>query len=171
MCNDCADPTVTEHLQSGLNFKDMATNTTATDEPDYSNNLSVDMRIALTTAYGICTCMEFIYTSLYCSSCSLCPTGFSLLIGTYVICRIDQFLRGPGANKTDINELIFFEHRINSLNSIAILMQLVRIWLPPDIGDNCLIEFLGLMLEFSVFLSACHRAFGSVVIAGVRYNI
>ena len=100
----------------------------------------------------------------------LCPTGFSLLIGTYVICRMDQFLRGP-ANKTDINELILFEHRINSLNVIAILLQLVRIWYPPDIGDNCLIVFLGLLLEFSVFLSACHRAFGSLVIAGVRYDI
>ena len=170
MCNDGADPMATDHLQSGLNITDLATNGTATDKPDFSDTLSLDMRIALTTAYGIWTWLEFIFTS-YFNYYWLCPTGLSLLIGTYVICRMDQFLKGPGANKTDINELLLFEHRINSLNSIAILMQLVRIWLPPDIGDNCLIEFLGLLLEFSVFLSACHRAFGSLVIAGVRCYI
>ena len=170
MCSDGADPTATDHLRSGLNITDMATNTTATDKPDFSDTLSLEMKIALTTAYGIWTWLEFIFTS-YFNYYWLCPTGLSLLIGTYVICRMDQFLKGPGANKTDINELILFEHRINSLNVIGILLQLVRIWYPSDIGDNCLIVFLGLLLEFSVFLSACHRAFGSLVIAGVRYNI
>ena len=171
MCNDGADPTATEYLQSGLNNTDMATNTTATDEPDFSDTLSLDMRIALTTAYGIWTWCWGSFLRLLSVIITLCLTGFSLLIGTYVTCRMDQFLRGPGANKTDINELILFEHRINSFNGIAMLMQLVRIWHPPDIGDHCLIELLGLLLEFSVFLSACHRAFGSLVIAGVRYNI
>ena len=53
MCNDGADPMATDHLQSGLNITDLATNGTATDMPDFSDTLSLDMRIALTTAYGI----------------------------------------------------------------------------------------------------------------------
>ena len=96
------------------------------------------------------------------------PTGVSLLLGTYIICRMEQFIRGPGANKTDINELISFENRINLLNGIGILLQFVRILTPSDIGDNYIIVLSSLLMQFFIFLSTCHRAFGSLMIAGVR---
>ena len=38
--------------------------------------------------------------------------GVSFSFGTYVMYRMEQFLRGPLANKTDINELILFENKM-----------------------------------------------------------
>ena len=99
---------------------------------------------------------------------SLLPTGVSFLFGTYVMYRMEQFLCGPSANKTDINELIFFDNRINILNGIAILMQFMRIFTPSDIGDHFIIVLFSLLLHFFLFLATCHRAFGSLMIAGVR---
>ena len=94
--------------------------------------------------------------------------GVSILFGTYVMCRMEQFLRGPTANKTDINELILFENRMNLLNGIGILMQFMRIFTPSDIGDHLVIVLFCLLMHFILFLAACHRAFGSLMIAGVR---
>lgn len=96
------------------------------------------------------------------------PTGVSLLFGTYVMCRMEQFIQGPGANKTDINELISFENRINLLNGIGIFLFLVRTVTPSDIGENFVIVLSSLLIQFFIFLSTCHRAFGSLMIAGVR---
>ena len=81
---------------------------------------------------------------------------------------MQQFLKSPGTARTDIDELSLFEQRINLLNGFVVLMQLIRIWIPPNIGDHYLVTLFGLLMEFSVFLAACHRAFGSLVIVGVR---
>ena len=94
--------------------------------------------------------------------------GVSFLFGTYVMCRMEQFLRGPSANKTDINELILFENKMNLLNGIGILMQFMRIFTPSDIGDHNVFVLFCLLLHFLLFLATCHRAFGSLMIAGVR---
>ena len=94
--------------------------------------------------------------------------GVSFSFGTYVMYRMEQFLRGPLANKTDINELILFENKMNLLNGIGILMQLMRIFTPSDIGDHYVIVLFCLLMHFFLFLAACHRAFGSLMIAGVR---
>ena len=95
-------------------------------------------------------------------------TGVSFLFGTYVIWRMEQFLKSPAAKRTDINELIIFEQRINLFNGVAIFMQLIRIWNPEDMGYNYFIMLFSLLMEFLIFFAACHRAFGSLVIAGVR---
>ena len=79
-----------------------------------------------------------------------------------------QFLKSPGKARTDIDELSLFEQRINLLNGYVILMQLIRIWIPPNIGDHYLVLLFSLLMESSVFLATCHRAFGSLVIAGIR---
>ena len=79
-----------------------------------------------------------------------------------------QFLKSPGKARTDIDELSLFEQRINLLNGYVILMQFIRIWIPPNIGDHYLVTLFGLLMEFSAFLAGCHRAFGSLVIVGVR---
>ena len=78
--------------------------------------------------------------------------GFSFSFGTYVMCRMEQFLRSPSANKTDINELIIFENRINILNGIGILMQFLRIFTPSDIGNHFSILLLSLLMHFLLFL-------------------
>ena len=95
-------------------------------------------------------------------------SGLSFLFGTYVMCRMEQYFKSPAAKITDINELIIFEQRINLFNGVAIFMQLIRIWSPQDMGDNYFIMLFSLLMEFLIFFAACHRAFGSLVIAGVR---
>ena len=46
---------------------------------------------------------------------------------------MEQFLGSPTRKKTDIDELILFEQRVNLLNGFAVLMQLIRILIPGKI--------------------------------------
>ena len=43
---------------------------------------------------------------------------------------MEQFLWSPKRRRTDIDELILFEQRVNLLNGFAVLMQLIRILIP-----------------------------------------
>ena len=74
-------------------------------------------------------------------------TGFSFLAGTYVERKMEQFLGSPTRKKTDIDELILLEQRVNLLNGFAVFMQLIRILIPgkfltlPFIFSQPLTEF------------------------------
>ena len=54
-------------------------------------------------------------------------SGFSILVGTYVERKMEQFLMSPKTNKTVIDELVLFEQRVNLFNGPVILMQLLWI--------------------------------------------
>ena len=54
-------------------------------------------------------------------------TGFSILVGTYVDRKMEQFLTSPKTNKTVIDGLVLFEQRVNLFNGPVILMQLLWI--------------------------------------------
>ena len=53
--------------------------------------------------------------------------GFSILMGTYVERKMEQFLPSPKTKKNVINGLVLFEQRVNLLNVPLILMQLLWI--------------------------------------------
>ena len=53
--------------------------------------------------------------------------GFSILVGTYVERKMEQFLKSAKRSKTDIDELVLFEQRVNLVNAPVILMQLLWI--------------------------------------------
>ena len=65
----------------------------------------------------ICT---FLFTNL-------AFAGFSIVMGTYVERKMEQFLKSPKSSKTDIDELVLFEQRVNLINLPVILMQLLWI--------------------------------------------
>ena len=51
----------------------------------------------------------------------------ALSLGTYVECKIIQFMRRPRPHKkTEIDDLILFEQQVNLVNGPVILMQLLR---------------------------------------------
>ena len=53
-------------------------------------------------------------------------SGFALSLGTYVECKIIQFMKKPRPHKTEIDDLILFEQQVNLVNGPVILMQLLR---------------------------------------------
>ena len=52
---------------------------------------------------------------------------FSVVAGTFVEGKMEQFLKSPRTPKTDIDDLVLFEQRVNLFNVPVILMQLL--WL------------------------------------------
>ena len=79
-------------------------------------------------------------------------------------------MRSPASNKTDIDTLILFEHRVNLMNLPVILLQLVRVLVPVDLTKDykIVVVVIGLLLQFVATFLVGHRAFGSLIIAGVR---
>ena len=51
----------------------------------------------------------------------------SIVAGTFVEGKMEQFLRSPQTTKTDIDDLVLFEQRVNLFNVPVIIMQLL--WL------------------------------------------
>ena len=83
---------------------------------------------------------------------------------------MEQFMTSSASNKTDIDALVLFEQRVNLVNCPIILMQMARVLVPVEFTDKYRIVVvpLGLLMQFSVVFCIAHRAFGSLVIAGVR---
>ena len=100
----------------------------------------------------------------------ICTIAFSVIAGTYVERKMEQFMTSSASNKTDIDALVLFEQRVNLMNCPIILMQMARVLLPVEFTDKYRIVavVLGLFMQFSVVFCVAHRAFGSLVIAGVR---
>lgn len=63
-------------------------------------------------------------------------TVCSVIAGTYVERKMEQFMRGPASNKTDIDALVLFEQRVNLMNGPIILMQIVRVLVPLDFTNR-----------------------------------
>ena len=101
------------------------------------NNLWYDRNMYMDKWLSILTCITTLHI-----------TGFTFFFGTYVACKMQQFLKSPGTARTDIDELSLFEQRINLLNGYVVLMQLIRIWIPPNIGDHYLVTLFGLWWSF-----------------------
>ena len=96
-------------------------------------------------------------------------TGLSLILGTYIAVKIDLFLKSRSfANKTDIDDLILFEQRVNLMNAPVILMQMLWIMIEMPKTESIWIIVLSSVMQSAQFFAACHRAFGSTVIVGVR---
>ena len=97
-------------------------------------------------------------------------TGFSFSLGTYLTVKINHFLKNrPPGNQTDIDDLIRFEQMINFVNAPVILMQLLWIMIEMPKTDCFIIIVFSSLMQAAQFFSACHRAFGSLVIVGVRW--
>ena len=94
--------------------------------------------------------------------------GLALLLGTFVKCKMIQFLRAPRHHKTAIDDLTLFEQLINLLNGPVICMQLLRILNPPLLRPLFENIVVCRMTEATVMLALCHRSLGGTVIAGVR---
>ena len=95
--------------------------------------------------------------------------GFSFLLGTYLAVKINQFLKNrPPGIKTDIDDLIRFEQMVNFVNAPVILMQLLWIIIEMPKTESIWIIMFSSLMQAAQFFSACHRAFGSLVIVGVR---
>ena len=62
-----------------------------------------------------------------CARHEMLPTVCSVIAGTYVERKMEQFLQSPKTKKTVINGLVLFEQRVNLLNVPLILMQLLWI--------------------------------------------
>ena len=59
-------------------------------------------------------------------------TGLSLILGTYIAVKIDLFLKSRSfANKTDIDDLILFEQRVNLMNAPG--TNCIKIGLPEKL--------------------------------------
>ena len=68
---------------------------------------------------------------------------------------------------------VLFEHRVNLMNLPVILTQLARLLVPLSITDGhqavrIAVALLGVAMQFLVIFTVGYRAFGSLVIAGVR---
>ena len=91
-------------------------------------------------------------------------------MGTFVERKIEQFMTSRASKKTDIDELVLFEQRVNLMNLPVILTQLARIFVPVSVTNRhkIIVEVLGVLMQFLVIFTVAYRAFGSLVIAGVR---
>ena len=56
----------------------------------------------------------------------------AFVVGTFIQVRMVLFLRSSKIRKTDIDELILLEQEVNLLNGPIVLLQLLRLLLPPE---------------------------------------
>ena len=66
----------------------------------------------------------------------LATSACSVIAGTYVERKMEQFMCSPASNKTDIDALVLFEQRVNLMNGPIILMQIVRVLVPLDFTNR-----------------------------------
>ena len=99
-------------------------------------------------------------------------TGLALVIGTFItyrtLCVIRQRRRRSTQTTVELDDLIFLELMVNSLNFILIIVQLMSILLP--VQSKLVLGNQGFSYMYStlyVFLIA-YRAIGGLGIAGIR---
>ena len=65
---------------------------------------------------------------------------------------------------------VLFEQRVNLMNLPVILTQLTRMLVPVSVTNRqkTVVVLIGLFMQFLVIFTVAYRAFGSLVIAGVR---
>ena len=99
-------------------------------------------------------------------------TGLAFIAGTYIECTAIwylQFLQREKISKSYIDELILFEQRVNTLNGLFILLQMLAIIIPATTFRNIAANYVFCIItEVLLSLPIIHRAIGGVGIAGIR---
>ena len=72
------------------------------------------------------------------------------------------------ANKTNLDEIILFEHTVNLLNVPLILMMLLRLTVPEPHVDLLKTPAVCVAMEAITNVAAAHRGFGGLGIALMR---
>ena len=62
--------------------------------------------------------------------------AFSVIAGTYVERKMEQFMTSSASNKTDIDALVLFEQRVNLMNCPIILLQMARVLVPVELTNR-----------------------------------
>ena len=62
--------------------------------------------------------------------------AFSMVAGTYVERKMEQFMTSSASNKTDIDALVLFEQRVNLMNCPIILLQMARVLVPVELTNR-----------------------------------
>ena len=71
-------------------------------------------------------------------------------------------------NKTNLDEIILFEHEMNLVNAPLIFMMLLRLTVPAPLVDLLMTPAICLAMQAIITMASAHRGFGGLGIATMR---